>query len=270
MNPQNPNYPQGVQGPYSQSPAYYPTPLGYPGPHPGGYPGPYPGGPWPPPPPLASPNTSRAKIVAAALAAAVVLGGGGYATYHYTQNFGASACSVKNAKTVVLIKKQGDEPTITIPATEGWETYERGDINLNTPVLDSPIIRGFIVNPGIKAKNFAPNVVVTLERFPDPDATAEQINEVDAWQVGDVATVVSQSVVDICGATVYRKDLAGIAAANDDRTQTGTTLLTVIDGGGGNPWVVTATIQTREPNNPKYIAQLDALLAGFRVTAGER
>ena len=42
-------------------------------------------------------------------------------------------------------------------------------------------------------------------------------------------------------------------------------LCIVVDGANGTRWIAIASIKTRNPSNPAYTAQRDALLAGFHA-----
>jgi hypothetical protein len=269
MYPQNPNYPQGAQGPYTQPvfdyppvPGPYSTPPGYPGAYPG-----YPGAYGPPTPPPAS---GKKKLLAASLVTAVLLGGGGYAAYHVVQNLRASDCSVRGAETVTLDTRSADEPRISVPVTAGWRNYTRDDLEAEGIEMDSPTIRGFIANPGLQEQGFVPNIVVTLKKFDDAIISPEAINDLDEAEISRLGTIVNRSTSTVCGSTVFRRDLTDIPSSRDGRSQDGTSLLTVVEGPDGSPWVATAGIQTRDPDNPEFVAQLDALVRGFHLTALEK
>ena len=47
--------------------------------------------------------------------------------------------------------------------------------------------------------------------------------------------------------------------------RSGTSLITVVDGKAGARWVAVATIKTRDPDQPDYLSQREALIRGFHA-----
>lgn len=259
MYPQDPTAP----GQYPQAPGAVPPPTAsghpgtYPGAYPWAYPGTYPGAPLPPAP------KSKRWIPAVALTAAAALAGSGYAIYQ-DRHASSAACSAGSADTVKLDRKGESEPTISIPVTAGWKTVGR-DATGPSAALDSPYIRGMVINTGIKEQDFNPNIVVTLEKS---NATSSQEANDQALTTArrTVGAITGQSSHTVCGNTVYQSDFSGVPGP-DGKTQTGSWFITTVEAADGGLWLATATLQTRNPENPDYIAERDALQDGFRMEA---
>jgi hypothetical protein len=166
------------------------------------------------------------------------------------------ACPVPGASTVVLTKKSAAEPTIEIPLTPGWVTPDITD-----PALASDTaLRGYADNPAITKDSF-PFLKVTLQKATNTGAaTAEEL----IGKARKVFPTVTQSSATVCGNTVYRFDTAGYNP-DDKGEQTGTTVFTIIDSTDGTRWMAAASLKTRNPDQPAYIAQRDALAAGFHA-----
>jgi|688.fasta_scaffold282806_2 hypothetical protein len=256
MYPQDPTVPgQPPQAP--QTPGTYPA--GYPGTYPAGYPGTYPGAPTP---------KSKKWIPAVALAAAAALAGSGYAFYQDRHT--SSDCSVEGATTTKLDRKSDSEPTISVPLTKGWVGVDQATLSTGPSELTSPYLRGVIVNTGIKERDFSPNVVVTLEK--SNAASSQEANEqaINTGRQAVGATITAESTHQVCGNTVYQSDFAPpnwLRNADTANIQTGSWFITTVAAADGGLWLATATLQTRNPENPDYIAERDALQDGFRMEA---
>jgi hypothetical protein len=199
-----------------------------------------------------------------ALAAAAALAGSGYAFYQDRHT--SSDCSVEGATTAKLDRKSDSEPTISVPLTKGWVGVDQATLSTGPSELTSPYLRGVIINTGIKERDFSPNVAVTLEKV---NATSSQEANEQAINTGRQAvgaTITAESTHQVCGNTVYQSDFAGVRAP-DGNTQTGSWFITTVEAADGGLWLATATLQTRNPENPDYIAERDALQDGFRMEA---
>ena len=246
MHPQYPQQPQ--QGPYP------PPAFGYPA-QPG-----YPGAPWPPAQP---PKPRWGKVVAATVAGALALGGGAFAAHQHLRSSDAAACSVEGARNVEVDSRYRSEPIVTVPLRSGWDRMEPGDVPNAPEGAESPSIRGLFVNTGIRDNGFAPNIVVTLDR--SSAASGQEANDkAIADARASVGSVKDQSSSVACGNTLYRTDFADVPGP-DGKTQTGTWFIAVAESPDGDMWLACATIQTRNPNDPEYIAARDALLEGFQI-----
>jgi len=254
MYPQNPQ-PQQPQQPQG---AYPPAGFGYPG---------YPGAPWPPPQPKQSP---WGKVAAAALLGIAAIGGGAlFAHYRHQGDHGASsdraACAVDGARTTKTESKGNGEPTVTVPLRSGWEKYGADEIPGGSKAASDPAIRGIFINTGIRENGFAPNVVITLEKYTDQKISAEEINDREDIKLSKIAQLGDRSSATVCGNTVFIADFTGLNRSGGDAGQTGSTVLSVARGNDGIQWAAVATILTSNPDNAEYRAERDALLQGFHV-----
>jgi hypothetical protein len=107
---------------------------------------------------------------------------------------------------------------------------------------------------------------VTLEK--SNAASSQEANEqaINTGRQAVGATITAESTHQVCGNTVYQSDFAGVRAP-DGNIQTGSWFITTVEAADGGLWLATATLQTRNPENPDYIAERDALQAGFRMEA---
>lgn len=207
-----------------------------------------------------------AVIVLAAVAAVAVVAGGGFlATRAYGYFRGSGPCPVPRARSITFDTKAGSEPTITVPATSGWERIDASDIPRHSTVLDSPTIRGIVVNTGIRDNEFTPNVVVTLEKVPGI-LTDNQIAALEAGRLEKAGGLINNRTTEtVCGSVVYRADFATWVDPPDSGALAGMELMMVSTAPDGTRWLAAATLQTSAPEEPKYTAQRDALLKGFHV-----
>lgn len=255
---------------YPQNPELPPQSFGTPAP-PEGYPGYYPGqylGPQWSPAPSSFPSWVAPLI---ALVATAALLGGGFAAYqHYlgSPSSSSESCSVTGAETLTMDRKRDDEPTVTIPAVPGWVKINRGDIPGTDGAFNSPAVRGVVINVGIAENGFAPNIVVTLNRYPDTKMTPEAINDVEDQKLGKTANIGSRTVDTVCGNEVFSTEFSDLDPGLGEVPTSGTSMLTVVDAPDGSRWVSTATIQTRNPSNSDYLTQRRALGEGFRLYMG--
>lgn len=214
-----------------------------------------------------APKPMRGIAILAVSLAAAMLAAGGFFAYHHFQDTDAGPCSVKGARPLTMKKKTDADPTITIPATAGWELIDRGDLGRHSKELDSPLFRGVIANTDITENGFTPNIVVTQQKVTDKSLTVDDISKMENSKLQAVGTIDATSTRAVCGNPVYRTDFSSLDVQTDSGRQSGTELLTVTDAQGGDRWMITVTLQTRNPSNPEYLAERDALVTGFHVGA---
>lgn len=225
-----------------------------------------------PPPPVGAgwgpptPKPKRGMVILAVSAAAAVLAAGGFFAYHHVRSAAAGPCPVTGARPLTMKKKTTTDPTITIPATAGWELIDRSDLGRYSKELDSPLFRGVVANTGITENEFTPNIVVTQQKVTDKSLTVDDVSKRENKKIIQAfGTIDAMSAKSVCGNPVYRTDFSGLDVQTDGGTQSGTELLTVTDAQDGDRWMVTVTLQTRNPSNPEYVAERDALVTGFHV-----
>lgn len=149
------------------------------------------------------------------------------------------------------------EPRVRVPQPAGWNRVTK---------MDSEVIRYTLVNQSLIADHFAPNLVVTLESTPplDPQVVFDQqvVNLRDI--VG--ATDVSSTPATVCGLPAARLTLKlpAMGVAVSPRPAQG---LAVVAGNGGHQFLITATAQTTDVDNPTYQRDAATMLDGFEVLA---
>ena len=276
-------------------PPYPPNPGPYPG---GGYPygmppspppyGPVPGGQLPPPgmypppgpgfPPLPppAPKKSNTALIAAIIGVLVLLIAGGLGAKSLLSRDSARTASpgsssvtsvrpadpaVQSSATECAIPKPGmltvegraaDEPTIKVALPEGWTRITK---------LDSDLIRLTVAAPGLTANGSAPNAVATMEKMP-ANLSAEELFDAQLFtvrtQFKDVEILSDQPAM-VCGLA------ARYVVYNAPELNPGIRVLLVADPQDEATWVVTFTVQSRDPENPTYQKDLAALMDGFQV-----
>ena len=261
------DYPEPT-GHFTGASVHPPTPGGYPAP--GATPAEFPPG--YPPPPAAQPSRWRWLRFAAIGVAALI--GASITTYHSAHRASdtqpsittapdsadQAGCPQKGAAVLALPKKSDAEPTIFLPLAPGWTDLP------NTKPADpagTSSVRAYIANEAIRADGFTPFIQVDLTRTTATDPGSAIADDAYA-KAGAIMTVSNRSVGTVCGATVYRADISDY---NPDGKgpQSGASVFTVVDGTNGTRWIAAASIKTTKPDNPTYIAQRDALLAGFHA-----
>ena len=165
-------------------------------------------------------------------------------------------CPVAGASVVALPKKSDAEPTIELPLAPGWVTRD-----INDPQLaDEDSLRGYANNPAISEDGY-PFLKVTLQTTPD---SGRSIADALIAKARKMFPTVTQSSATVCEQSLYRFDTAGYNP-DGNGAQSGTTVFSVLDGTDGSRWLASAFLKTQNPDNPAYIAQRDALVAGFHV-----
>jgi hypothetical protein len=168
------------------------------------------------------------------------------------------SCPAPGAEVVQLPRKSDAEPAIELPLAPGWEVRDINDPRL----ADDPDLRGFASNPAITEGD--PFINITLRSTTDAGASGPSLAEEVFTKARKKFPTVTQSSATVCGQTVYRFDTAG-NNPDGNGEQTATTVFSFVDK-GGSLWMALASLKTTSPDNPAYIAQRDALAAGFHVT----
>jgi hypothetical protein len=256
-----PGYPGAPGAPPAQ--AYpYPAPPGMPPTPPGGglaYPAPYPGGPPPAPPSRRSRSRKLLPVIAISLAAAA---GAAYPIYRDAQRAAAAqSCEIADARVVTLAKLKSDDPTIRLPLTPGWTQLDFTKETWLGPRVQG--MRGFFANNSIREDDYSPDLSVNVYVTPEsPAAAIKKIFDSDTENA-----ITNRATETICGATVSRADFSAPDHFRPgSKPALGTLVVQTITGPIGELYVVEASISTKHPENPAYVAQRDALLKGLRVS----
>lgn len=161
----------------------------------------------------------------------------------------ATRCTASDVPMTTLDPKSDDEPKLELPTPPGWEYSSK---------MNSPLIRGLVANTGLRANNFTPNAVVTLEDLTGKVSDAKQ--GIDAELAGATKsglTIDSRTPGTVCGhqSTTVTYTLRGHSATG----------LIIAAADGQKVWAATLTIQTSEPDNSTYIADKQNILNNFRL-----
>lgn len=162
----------------------------------------------------------------------------------------SAGCTASEGPRVTLDAKAADEPKLEVPTPDGWEY---------TAAMNSPMIRGTVANVGLRANDFTPNAVVTLEDLTGKVTSAQQgvDAEIASVEQGGMA-VQSRTAGTVCGHpsstityTLQNRPVTALITAAED---------------GPKTWAAIVTIQTTEPENSEYAAGKKAILDGFQFT----
>ena len=172
-----------------------------------------------------------------------------------------AGCAPSGASVVTLPKKSDAEPTIFLPLAPDWAGLP--DTAATDQAGASSSVRAYIANDAIHEDGFSPFIQVDLASTTSTDSGSAIAADVYA-KAGSVMSISNRSVGTVCGATVYRSDMSGF---NPDGKgpQSGSSIFTVVEAKDGTRWIAVASIKTRNPANPAYLAQREALLAGFHA-----
>ncbi|WP_234804450.1 LpqN/LpqT family lipoprotein [Mycobacteroides abscessus] len=146
--------------------------------------------------------------------------------------------------------KSAGEPVLEVPLPPGWQ---------RSTEMVSEMVRAAIVNTGLRANDFSPNAVVTLEDLTGKVPSVQQgvAAEIAAVEHGG-ATVTSRTAGAVCG---YPSGTITYTLKNRS-----VTALIVVAEHEHKIWAAVVTVQTTEPDNPTYAAGKNAILEGFQFT----
>jgi hypothetical protein len=220
-----------------------------------------------PPPPAAEPSRWRGlRYAGFGLAALVgVAAVPVYQSNHRTSEAPPVISAAPQAGTVdcagmpALPKKAPDEPTVYLPLNPGWtaQAVTPGSSE------DTPNLRGFYSNNMIRDNDFTPVIQVDLIPTNSTDSLSAIAADV-LNKARTMMTVSNENTAKVCDSGVYRADTSDYNPdGKGDRS--GTSLITVVDGKAGARWVAVATIKTRDPDQPDYLSQREALIRGFHA-----
>lgn len=167
----------------------------------------------------------------------------------------ASRCETVDPPLTTIPAIRDDEPVMKIPQPQGW---------VRSTKLDSELFRFAMVNRSLVRDDFASNVVVTLESAPgieQPDGVFESQRESLESTFG--ATDLRIAEHTLCGLPAetvqYQTPVMGNLAPHP-----GTVVITVLHT-DDTTYVASVTIQTADPDNPKYQRDADMILKGFQM-----
>lgn len=167
----------------------------------------------------------------------------------------ASACPPAAAPLEEIPAHADTDPVLSIPRPPGWERFT---------MMDSELVRYMLVNRGLVADQFAPNVVVTIESIPGHESADSVLTKNrNAIETLGGATDLAYTPTTVCGQPAERITYTG-APQGTTPARPIITLATVIHT-GGRTFGVAVTVQSTRPDNPTYQRDIEAILTGFQV-----
>jgi hypothetical protein len=151
--------------------------------------------------------------------------------------------------------READEPFLSVPTPTGWE-FSR--------YRDSSLVRGGLVNFGLRAKGFTPNVVVTLADVSEDSKNARQAIATEQLGVEAQPGVAMTSVQDgtVCG-------YPSRTLSYKHNELHGTTLIVAGTDRANKTWVSTVVIHTAEPDNAQFVQDRADILDRFQFIVAE-
>lgn len=191
---------------------------------------------------------------AAGASAAVLAAAGVLAAPHLNVVEGAPEAQ---RSTVTLSAESDDELDIHIPALPGWMP-----LFLGASTAEYPSDRGIVANPGLRERGYAPTVIITVDEL-GSEETGQEYAQSMTTTLDTVSTVYEIADRDVCGRTARLIEFTDMGpGSRGGATQSGTGIVVVPDEGN---YAYTAVLQTRNPDNPSYIKQREAMLSGFCI-----
>lgn len=170
-----------------------------------------------------------------------------------------TGCAADGARTVTLSKRNAAEPSIYLPLTAGWAI---SDENNNPDLAADPDLRAY-VSSAADHEDFTPYIQIDLTDAATTDS-GDAIADELFTKASALMTVTNRSAATVCGSTVYRADTSGYNP-DGNGPRSGTTLFTIVDGKGSERWIAILSIKTKDPDNPSYVVERDALVKGFHA-----
>lgn len=168
-----------------------------------------------------------------------------------------SACAPLDTAMVDVPARSSSEPQLRLPKPQGWIRFTQ---------LDSELIRYSLVNESLIAEQFAPNIVITIE--PAPSGDARTVYEQAQQNLTRIAGAkdMSTEAITVCGLPAERMRFQ-TPSMNGSGPGQHLQALQILTTSGTQPYLVTATVQTKDPANATYQRDADLLLAGLQVLA---
>lgn len=166
-----------------------------------------------------------------------------------------SACTGPESVMVDVPARSSAEPQLRLPKPPGWIRFTQ---------LDSELIRYSLVNESLTVDQFAPNIVVTIEPVPSDEAPTIYTQAQQNLTRLAGATDMSTEAVTVCGlpAERLRFRTPGIGESGlEQHVQA----LQIVTTSAGRSYLVSATVQTRDPDNATYQRDANLLLDGLQV-----
>ncbi|HEX7321872.1 MAG TPA: hypothetical protein VF299_02890 [Mycobacterium sp.] len=150
---------------------------------------------------------------------------------------------------VHLERQTAAEPMLALPKLDGWAYGEP---------KESSLVRGMVFNEALRADEFTPNVVVTLENLTETVGTPRQAIDFEKTAITDnVGPLDTESPGTVCGypSTTITYVLQGRPVSG---------LIVAARDSGDRVWAATVSMQTTRPDNPDYLSAKRTFFDGFQ------
>jgi hypothetical protein len=154
------------------------------------------------------------------------------------------------------IAASGDELNVEVPLLPGWALAP-----VSSTVGQYPSDRGIVVNPGLREQGYAPTVIITVDEL-GSEETGQEYAQSMTKTLDNVSTVYEIADRDVCGRTARLIEFTDMGSGSGGGTQSGSGIVVVPDEGN---YAYIAVLQTRNPDNPSYRKQREAMLSGFCI-----
>lgn len=168
---------------------------------------------------------------------------------------GHSAAESADEPRVALDRQVDTEPFLALSKLPGW-AY--------AVPKEPQVVRCIGLNQALRADDFTPNVVVTLEDLTGRVDNPQQAIDFERHAItANVAAIQADAPTAVCGypATTIGYLLEGRWV---------TSLVVSLQNGGGNVWAVTVTMQTTQPQDRDYLHARRKFLTGFQVKLADQ
>lgn len=166
------------------------------------------------------------------------------------------ACNHVDAPMVDIETQDNGEPLLRVPQPAGW---------IRDPNLDNQLIRYRMVNNAMARYILAPNIVVSLVHLSNVEAQAEFDKQKQSLQAMPSNSNLTGSRGMQCGypAATLGFDQPPVAPGTPLRSVRARSMLV---GTGAKQFLVTATVQSNDPDNPVFQKDAQVMLDGLQVT----
>lgn len=169
----------------------------------------------------------------------------------------SSACAAADPMMVDVAAFAAGEPGVRVPQPSGWTRFTQ---------MDSEIIRLALANPSLITNKFAPNIVITVEPAPSHDAASVYAEAKD--NLVNIAGALDMAVTPatVCGLPAERLAFRspGMGPHSAERHLQALQVFARGDSGG---FLISATVQTTDPDNADYQRDAARMLDGVQVLA---
>lgn len=151
-------------------------------------------------------------------------------------------------------------PRVAVPLPSGWSSEAE---KLHVIPVDPPLGAGVMIsNSSLKVAEHVPNVLVDIDSFPTvafgPGDTEHRVLDESIADIERSGRIVAQSTAPVCG-----HPSVTVQYLNGDEELSARIVATRADD--GRVWRVWLNFFSRDPHNPRWIADTKAMLDGLVV-----